>query len=114
MDQLIPAIAALLAGLGAWAAAHARKEAKQANEAVNNVDRIAGQPRIYDMVFDLHMQGKELVTWKRSYDGGPLDSGEKVEAFVTRIDADLCELHKDLKALRENCPGCKNEPPPAA
>ena len=114
MDQLIPAIAAFLAGVGAWAAGRARHEAKAANKAVNNVDRPSNQPRIYDMVFDLHAQGKELIEWKRTYDGGPLDDGKKVTAFVERVDGELASIKNDVHEIRANCAQCQDESPPAA
>ena len=114
MDQLIPAVTALIAGLGALLAALAKKHAKQANDAVNR-RHVTGTPRIYDMVLDLHTQAAELVQWKRSYDGGPLDSGEKVERFVERIDQDIHTLREDVTHIRENCQHCQDEsPPPAA
>jgi hypothetical protein len=107
MDQLIPAIAAFLAGVGAWFAGRARTEAKQANKAVNNAAH--GQPRIYDMIFDLHTASKELIAWKHSYDGGPLDNGAKVKEFVDRIDSELTEIRDDVKLIRTNCKQCQDE-----
>ena len=112
MDQLIPALGVLLAGLGAWFAAMAKRHSKQANEAVNQVHQ-QNTPRIYDLVLDLHAQGDELVAWKRTYDGGPLDSGPKVVAFVNRVDTELRDIRCDVHTLRESCQHCENEPPAA-
>jgi len=112
MDQLVPAIAAFLAGLGAYFAGRARREAQQANKAVNNADN--GQPRIYDMIFDLHRRSAELMDWKRTYDGGPLDNGAKVTAFVERVDTELHEIRHDVREIRKNCALCQDDSPPAA
>lgn len=114
MDQLVPALTVLLAGLGAFFAALAKKHSKQANEAVNQAHTM-GTPRIYDMVFELHAQGRELIAWKRSYDGGPLDNGVKVKAFVERVDVELNDIRCDVHSIRENCEHCQGDsPPPAA
>ena len=112
MDQLIPAITGLIAGLGALLAALAKKHAKQANDAVNR-RHLTGTPRIYDMVLDLHQKGEELLRWKRTYDGGPLDSGLKVKAFVERVDSELGEIRREVHEVRENCQHCQDEPPAA-
>ena len=77
MDQLIPALAALFAGIGAYLAGRARIEAKAAGNVLNGNApiRAASNPRIYDMVTDLTEKVDEI-------------SGE-----VTRI--------------RTNCPSCQ-------
>ena len=97
MEHLIAALTACLAGLGAYFAGRARNEAKNANRAVNNTG--GSQPRIYDMIFDLHDSSKELVEWKRSYEGGPLDSGPKVVEFVSRVDRDLGKMDVTMDRL---------------
>jgi hypothetical protein len=112
MEALVSALAALLAGIGAYFSGRARREASQANKAVNNAQN--GQPRIYDMIFELHAQGRELIDWKRTYDGGPLDSGQKVTAFVERVDGELETIRRDVHEIRTNCSQCQDEPPPAA
>ena len=108
MEALVSAIAALLAGIGAYFSGRARREAQQANKAVNNAQN--GQPRIYDMIFELHAQGRELIDWKRTYDGGPLDSGTKVTAFVARVDGELETIRRDVHEIRTNCKQCDDGP----
>lgn len=112
MEALVSAIAALLAGIGAYFSGRARREAQQANKAVNNAQN--GQPRIYDMIFELHAQGRELIDWKRTYDGGPLDSGPKVTAFVERVDGELETIRRDVHEIRTNCKQCSDDGPSAA
>ena len=88
MDQLVPAIAALLAGIGAYLAGKARNEAKAAGNILNGNApiRAPSNPRIYDMIFDL---------------------GKKVET-----------IGEEVSRLRANCPNCPEHPdnhaPPAA
>ena len=71
----------------------ANKNAGEANRAVNN--RPAGEPSIYKLVHDTFKKVVHIDNWKDSYDGGPLDSGPKVEVFVDGVIA----LHKDVKGL---------------
>jgi hypothetical protein len=59
----------------------AASQATQANDAVNH-RHINQTPRLYDVVLKTDKQVDELVNWKRTYDGGPLDSGQKVIDFM--------------------------------
>ena len=99
MVDLIPAIltgvAAVMASVSAILSARGGKHAKEANDAV-----ITGTPRIYDLVLENHATGKEMIEWKRGYEGGPLDSGTKVENFMTEFE----ELKDSLR--------CKHPEPP--
>lgn len=77
------------------------------NDAVNNVHPTA--PRLADRVMNIHetmhtvsqhlasIDEKlgEVLIWKRGYEGGPLDNGQKVVQFVTETQADL-QVIKDM------------------
>jgi len=80
--------------LAAYWAQHAKREATAANDAVNHRHE-SGTPRLYDLAVRNDERTKELIEWKRGYDGGPLDSGDKVEDFVRKFEE-----------LRDSCGGC--------
>jgi hypothetical protein len=65
--------------------------ASRANKAVNG--RGAGEPVIYDMVKETRDKVVLLQAWKDDYNGGPLDTGDKVDAFVSKVEKinDTCE-----------------------
>ena len=94
MDDVIPAIGAIAASMAAVWAAKAKREASQANDAVNHRHAV-GTPRLYDLALRNDERTDELIEWKRGYDGGPLDDGQKVEQFVDEFER--------LKALQESC-----------
>ena len=61
------------------------RNAKQANDAVNHRHR-TGTPRLYDLMIRTDERVDELIEWKKSYEGGPLDSGKKVCEFVEGVE----------------------------
>jgi len=71
----------------------------RANKAVNGVG--AGEPRIYDMVYDTHGRVKALEKWRHGYDNGPLDNGNKVKEFVQSVD-DLGKVVRKLQVQGES------------
>jgi hypothetical protein len=111
MVETIPAIltgvAAVMASVGAIISARnnkhsktAAKQSTQANDAVNH-RHVTGTPRLYDLALENRERAKELIDWKRGYDGGPLDSGVKVE-----------EMMEEFRAMKDQmkCRGGKDQP----
>ncbi len=111
----------LIAALGAYTAYHAKKakdSGDQINDAVNHRHEKAGPdaPKLYDAVIHLHERtdhidekADELIQWKRGYDGGPLDHGEKVLDFVESVQdlkSKVDYLHSKCKG---DCDGCDGE-----
>jgi hypothetical protein len=97
-------LAAIGAVIAAWFAFYARKEARGANAAVNN--RAPGETPLYDMVRYTHHNVQEtnkrlhdVLMWQASYEGGPLDSGPKVSAFVHRVE----RMDADIQKLKDGC-----------
>jgi hypothetical protein len=90
--------------------AKGHSKADAANRAVNG--RGAGEPVLYDMVRETRDRVGGLEEWRNSYRNGPLDTGDKVNAFVTGIDdlgkivrkfdATAKELKEDV--MRYGCP----------
>jgi Spy/CpxP family protein refolding chaperone len=87
----------------------AAKHAKGSNVAVNN--RSNGEPKIYDLALNTYKelletrsQLNEQQKWHDEYEGGPLDTGKKVEDFVGRVEemAKTCTSAKeDVSKIRE-------------
>lgn len=81
----------------------ANKNANAANCAVNN--RGPNEPVIYEMVRDTYKTVLNMEGWKDSYEGGPLDSGDKVVAFVDRVDTmhgDIINLYREMQETRKD------------
>lgn len=95
-NEIIALIAAIVSAAGAYWAQQARNESRAANSAVNRNDK--DSPRIYDLML-------ELIAWKRGYDGGPLDTGSKVDKFVGETNTRLEAIEKlcDQCPMREDC-----------
>jgi hypothetical protein len=77
--------------------------ASRANKAVNG--RAAGEPIIYDMVKETRDKVTIMENWKHDYEGGPLDTGQKVDDFVHRVDAmgrAVSNIPHQLKALADD------------
>ena len=77
---------------------------EEINDAVNHrhlrADSSGNVPmKLYDLIWETHKKGDELIEWKRSYDHGPLDNGVKVHEFVQRVD----KMHDTVEALVEQC-----------
>lgn len=99
-----------IAAMGAYTAYQAKK-AKDSGAAIeDSVNhrhlQPQGTPRLYDAIIELHQHSHrmdektdELLEWKRTYDGGPLDGGAKVTAFVESVD----ELKLQVQKLEHHC-----------
>jgi hypothetical protein len=77
--------------------------ASQANKAVNN--RGTGEPIIYDMVKETRDKVVVMENWKHDYEGGSLDTGEKVEKFVSKVDkiAERCgDVNDKLEDIKKD------------
>jgi len=94
----------------AWTAKKAKENSEQINDAVNHRHEKAGPnaPKLYDAIISLHEHGErmdkkadELLEWKRTYDGGPLDTGHKVIEFVDSVKA----LKENVDSLTKHCKG---------
>ena len=81
----------------------ANRNAADANQAVNN--RRPHEPKIYDLVLDTYKTTLEIQGWKEGYNGGPLDTGDKVVAFVDKVDV----MHGDIVQLRKEVLQTKND-----
>lgn len=88
-----------VSALGAYYAFLAKRHASEVSDAVNHRHQ-TGTPRLYDLALENHAKVDELVEWKRGYDGGPLDSGDKVDEFTTDV---LCRLD-NLERACDDCP----------
>jgi len=73
------------------------RNAGQANEAVNH--RKDGQPSLIHLVEDMHSKVTQISSWKDTYSSGSLDSGDKVEEFVRKVDS----IDKKADIAAEKC-----------
>jgi hypothetical protein len=94
-----------LAGTGASSviALAAAIFASRANKAVNG--RAADEPIIYDMVKETRDKVTIMENWRDDYKDGPLDSGQKVDDFVHRVDAmgkAVSKIPHQLRALADD------------
>ena len=107
-------VAAAFSAYSAWHSKQAKSIGDQINDAVNHrhlkdKDENGNMPpKLYDAVLHLHrrsdqidQKADELLEWKRTYDGGDLDSGEKVARFVESVTA----LKEHVDKLTKNCEG---------
>ena len=101
--SVLAAIGAVCATIFAY---YGRKEAAGTNRAVNN--RQPHEKPLYEMVKDTYVLGvanslslKKMEMWYASYDGGPLDTGEKAEAFVAASDKSFDDLRIHLDQIEE-------------
>jgi len=133
-EDFVKLTLAVIGAIGGIAASYFAYKSKQqatlANRAVNGNQ--PGSTRLYDLAVENHQklhecQGKlgEISHWYEQYQGGPLDTGPKVEAFVKNTNDNFCLLHQELKALdikidHHACPyskgrtedNCDNPPEP--
>lgn len=91
--------------VAAWQAFRANVNSKQVNDAVNHSHE-TGTPRLYDLVIRNDLRVGELLDWKRGYDGGPFDSGQKVKDFMAEY-RDLAKKLQDCESGK--CPTCEEE-----
>jgi hypothetical protein len=136
-ETLTAIIGAIVLGVLTWIA----KQVNQVNDAVNHRHKRKTSngetpPKLYDLAIENHQKIVEnhqridglsedlgeLVEWKRSYDGGPMDNGVKVIEFhsetherlgnleetVTKIDKTLTVIETKLGSrpclFDETCP----------
>ena len=84
---------------------------EEINDAVNHrhlrADSSGNVPlKMYDLIWETHQRGDELIEWKRSYDHGPLDNGQKVHEFVQKVDKMQQSIDGISERLEENrCKG---------
>ncbi len=81
-----------------------RKLISEISDAVNK--REPDNPKLYDAVriaqrttVENHDRLDELVAWKKQYEGGPLDTAEKVQGFVKSTTSRLDEITRRLDEL---------------
>lgn len=87
----------------------ARKNAEEANDAVNH--RHTTEPKLYDLALKNHAMARELIEWKRGYAEGPLDSGSKAQNFVNATNAHIERLDKKIDQIKTSCPVCPDKSP---
>ena len=77
------------------------RHTREINDAVNHrhEKRGADAPKLYDMMWENHQKADELIQWKRSYDGGPLDHGCKVVEFVEETEHRLDAAESRIESL---------------
>lgn len=87
------------------------RHAREINDAVNHRhDKVGpGAPKLYDLMWENHQKADELIQWKRSYDGGPLDHGAKAVEFVVTTTERLESIEGDIMRVKEACPGYETE-----
>ena len=97
---------ALLTCVTAYFQWQAKKDVSDINDAVNHRHIKKGNDalKLYDLVWENHLKSTELIEWKRTYDGGPLDSGTKVEDFFDSTTKRLETLSSDIAKINESCP----------
>jgi len=81
------------------------RHAREINDAVNHRHIKTGDPnapKLFDLVWENHQKADELIQWKRSYDGGPLDTGAKASQWVTDISQQIADIKEQIDC---NCPG---------
>lgn len=95
LEHIAIIVGAVAATIAAIVSNQGRKHASETNDAVNHRHR-TGTPRLYDMVLQNSVDTREVVEWKRGYEGGPLDDGDKVVAMM-----------EDFEQMKQNCAhGC--------
>lgn len=73
-----------------------KRSIEDINDAVNHrhEKRGEGAMKLYDLVWENHKKADELIDWKRGYEGGPLDNGQKVCDFVDTITERVEKLER--------------------
>jgi len=94
---------AIMATLAAYFQAKAKKDLAEVNDAVNHRVEKHGDNalKLYDLVWENHERNNELIEWKRGYDGGPLDKGDKVVAFVEATEKKFEQHQENFDKLLE-------------
>ncbi len=85
------------------------RHSRQINDAVNHRhERGPEALKLYDLALEnrssanrLQHQAEELLVWKRSYEGGPLDTGAKADDFVEIVGAHMDETKERLDKLEQ-------------
>jgi hypothetical protein len=102
-DQIIKALTLLVVTMSAIFAKRASMQAAEANDAVNH-RHADGSPRLYDLAIRNDQRLDELLEWKRGYDGGPLDTGQKVTDFMAEFEklrascqCEICPFKQESK-----------------
>lgn len=87
------------------------RHAREINDAVNHKHDKAGPgaAKLYDLMWENHQKADELIQWKRSYDGGPLDHGAKVVEFVETTTDRLKAIETDLIDIKKACAGYQED-----
>jgi hypothetical protein len=115
---LLGVAGSVLAAIGAVAATifayYGRKEAAGANKAVNN--RKPNEKPLYEMVKDTYVLGianslslKKFELWYDGYDGGPLDTGPKAQAFVDSSEKSFDDLRVHLDQIEQRVEEIRSE-----
>lgn len=100
-------ITSVVGSISAFYTSRMRKDVDSVNDAVNHRHLKTGSsdaPKLYDLAWENHVKVSELIEWKRTYDGGPFDSGTKVEEYVKQNNEAIKEIKEDVRKIKENCP----------
>ncbi len=76
------------------------RHTREINDAVNHRHAKTGDPntpKLFDLVWENHQKADELIQWKRSYDGGPLDTGVKAHQWVNDISQQIEDLQEQIE-----------------
>lgn len=96
---------AIISMMNGAASKKLKKIMNEINDAVNHRHDKKGPdaPKLYDLIWENHEKADELIQWKRSYDGGPLDNGIKVMEFFEETNSRLNTIETKITDLDKKC-----------
>jgi len=81
------------------------KDAKEANAAVNHTK--AGEPRLWDLVFENHQKAEAIEEWIRRWDGTPWKGGEDIKEWLIADEKRMQAVEEKVDRMMAACPGCE-------
>ena len=100
--DIVTALTALISAFVAFAVAKLHRKTNAINRDTDDISRavnhnVAGSPRLYDLVRDNCADLRELIEWKRGYEGTGLDTGLKAANFAKQVQARLERIEQNQK-----------------
>lgn len=94
-------VTAILSYINNIRSKNSKKIIDEINDAVNRRHEKRGPsaPKLYDLIWENHQKADELIQWKRGYDGGPLDNGQKAEDFYQETTSRLSAIEQSIKEI---------------